>query len=244
MEPQEALREFGLTDLESKVYLSLLKSGETTATALISQLKLYKATVYDILSALERKGLVAHVQKKNHRVYYSLNPDKLTELLKEKMDALQQVHPILKGYYSTNKPQREISVLVGKDGFRSMMNDMATEEKEILSFGSSLQVFSVMRHRSIQQIKSFNKKSLHPKTLLVDKPEVRKGAEEVKRMIPNIEIKYYPPEFNSPVAFNIYGDKLALNIWEDEIVVIMIEDAAIANAFRGYFRMLWSLAKD
>jgi sugar-specific transcriptional regulator TrmB len=55
---QESLKDFGLTDKESEVYIYLAKSCMQKAGAISKQLRMHKAQVYHILGNLRSKGLV------------------------------------------------------------------------------------------------------------------------------------------------------------------------------------------
>lgn len=55
---QEALKDFGLTDKESEVYIFLAKSCMQKAGTISKQLRMHKAQVYRILTNLRSKGLV------------------------------------------------------------------------------------------------------------------------------------------------------------------------------------------
>ena len=57
------LEEVGLTPNESKVYLSLIELGSSSATQIIQKTGLHRAVVYDLLERLIEKGLVGHAIK-------------------------------------------------------------------------------------------------------------------------------------------------------------------------------------
>lgn len=54
----KTLRDFGLTENESKVYIFLAKKGIIKAGEVSANLKMHKAQVYRILKTLQSKGLV------------------------------------------------------------------------------------------------------------------------------------------------------------------------------------------
>ncbi|MBI2672600.1 hypothetical protein HYX16_06720 [Candidatus Woesearchaeota archaeon] len=48
---------------------------------------------------------------------------------------------------------------------------------------------------------------------------------------------------NSPATTTIYGNKIAFFIWSDPILSILIESERMAEAYRNYFNILYSIAK-
>jgi sugar-specific transcriptional regulator TrmB len=56
---QTTLSGIGLNDKEIKVYLALLKAGKTTPAALSKTTKINRPTVYNVISSLQLKGIIA-----------------------------------------------------------------------------------------------------------------------------------------------------------------------------------------
>jgi len=52
METIEALRKFGLSEKEAKVYLSLLGSGKVLASEIAKKTNIHRQLVYDLLERL------------------------------------------------------------------------------------------------------------------------------------------------------------------------------------------------
>ncbi len=244
MEPKDVLKQFGLTDTETKVYLTLLKLGETTVPEIVKKVKAYKANVYDALDKLEKKGLVTHL-KKEHRMFYTpLNPEKLYKILDSRKESLESVFPILDKFYKAKKTDREVNILSGRDGIKTIFNDMHTLRKDIYTVGSSLQLFSVMEHRAVQFLNKLDKDNFKVKVVMVDKKEIRQQASELHRYLPVAEFRFYPEKFFSPVTFAVYGNRAVMMIWDEEPLAIWIKDRSIAEAFRNYFAMIWMVSKD
>jgi hypothetical protein len=63
--------------------------------------------------------------------------------------------------------------------------------------------------------------------------------------IPYSKVKYLPEKYASPLAVNIYGDKVAIILWSKETpLAIVIKNRAIAEGYRKYFEFMWKVAKD
>jgi len=57
------------------------------------------------------------------------------------------------------------------------------------------------------------------------------------------EFRYYDDISESPAVTNIYGDKVAIIIWTENPEAIIIENAAVAKAYKSYFDILWKNGK-
>jgi len=54
--------------------------------------------------------------------------------------------------------------------------------------------------------------------------------------------KFVDREVVSNVVTNIYGDKIAIIVWDEEPEGVIIENAIAAKAYRSYFDFMWKNA--
>ncbi len=54
------------------------------------------------------------------------------------------------------------------------------------------------------------------------------------------EVKFLPPEFQSPLQMTFYKNKLYISIWSDNPVGFFIEQQGIVDVFKSYFDQLWN----
>ena len=67
-----ALKDFGLSEKEAKVYLTLLREGSCTITPLIKKTQFQKGSLYDMLERLMEKGVVSYPGCSKSSTGYSL----------------------------------------------------------------------------------------------------------------------------------------------------------------------------
>ncbi len=58
----------------------------------------------------------------------------------------------------------------------------------------------------------------------------------------NLNVRYLPEEFSSPMVIWIFSDYVAQVLWDDQIV-FMTKNLKVANDYRKYFHFLWKNAK-
>ena len=95
MELIKTLQEQGLSEKEAKVYVACLELGDTTAGDVTVKSKLPRTLVYDLLSKLIEKGLVAYVIKNNIKYFKASEPQQFIKTLKEKQKGIEEILPQL-----------------------------------------------------------------------------------------------------------------------------------------------------
>ena len=81
---EQALSEFGLSEKEQKVYLSILELGSATANQIAQKSDLNRSTTYDVLKALIERGICSTVIKKKSTFFETVSPRHLIAMLEEK----------------------------------------------------------------------------------------------------------------------------------------------------------------
>jgi len=231
----EILLEVGLTNGEAKIYLALTKLGSSAVSEIAKETKLHRTAIYDFIERLIHKGLVNYVIKNNVRYYKNTEPIKLIELLKDKEHLVEGIIPTLETLSKFNKEDVKVEVYRGKEGIKTILNDIIRTKKECLNFGIDDNSFQ---------------KTLGP---FLDNYFIRTKEAKIKERIityqgtpfvythKHMTYRYIPKEFFNPTATEIYGNKVAIIIWEP-LIIILIENEQLADSYRKHFEMLWMLA--
>src|SRR5213595_4365948 len=82
---KRALKEFGLTEYEVKVYVSLVESGTQAASELSRTASIPYSKIYEILGNLERKGWVETEQGRPSK-YYAKPPSMALDSSRARME--------------------------------------------------------------------------------------------------------------------------------------------------------------
>ena len=86
----EILEQIGLTKTEIKIYLALLKLGQTTTTNIVREAEIHASKVYEFLDKLIQKGLVSYVIKSNKKYFTAASPVFLKEFMREKENKIKE----------------------------------------------------------------------------------------------------------------------------------------------------------
>ncbi len=235
---EKELEKIGLSPNESKCYLALLKIGSASANELSRTSGIHRVSVYDALRGLREKGLISQILKSNKLLFEAGNPEKLNEIISKKEEDLIKVKKILPNLISTfNSPKekQEIHSFKGFAGVRTVLNEMLNSKTEILDFGAEYKIKEFLPYD-------------YPKW---DKERVKRKIK--MRIVANIKIKptkilltnikYVPSEFNSNVSTYIFDNKVALVMWVENPLGIIIEDEEVYKSYKNYFEYLWKTAK-
>ncbi len=260
-----ALKRFGLTDGEIKVYLEALKKDELTPFSISKLTGIPRTTVYDILMGLSLKGLVELKQSdgftKQQTLVKAKNPSVLRTILQNKrkeltsieadiLDVLQE----LKGDYHKNESNANFQFFPGITGAKKVYFDsFSNEDLKLASFTWDLQM----------PMDVFGVKEMNADVSLGSKKRVQ-GRSENKELMPlndwtkhvityqygrdkkyleNMEYRYIEDSsFEVFLRLNIKGNFVRIACaYEDEVWGIKVRSRFLAATFRAVFLQNWKL---
>src|SRR3989338_5969413 len=226
----------GLTKREAQDYLALLKLEEAKAGEIAEHTKEDRTNIYDSLKSLIKKGLVSRVIKGNKTYYRVASPEKLKDYLEEKEKILQEVLPSLNNIYKSYEPKPIIEVCEGKEGIKTVLNDILREGKDFVGFGATDRAGILLPEFTKRYLKEREKRSIKARQLYPEGGKILSSKLSIFKAIPK--------EFSGPATTLIYGDKVAVFMWFIEpIVVVLIKNKEAAKAYRRQFEFMWRIVK-
>lgn len=229
------LQLIGLTKTETKIYISLLKIGKAQAGIISRKTGIHRRTVYDSLERLIEKGLVSYIRENENRFYIAEDPVRIREIINQQKDEIEKVLPDLKIIFNENKQKSETKFYKGKDGIRTVFEDQIEEGKPVFIISTPDYAKEILKYYIPHYTARRIKKQLKLNIIYAGK---KKDSE-----IPNGEVRYLPETYASPVSTNIYADKIAIIVWSNDPVAILIKDKDVAKSYKNYFDLLWNIAK-
>ena len=237
------LEEFGLTQTEEKVYLALLKLGNSPAADIIKKTQLHRTTVYDVLERLISKGIVSYVIQNKIKSYSSVNPSKFLDIASEEKKQAEEKQKLAKRVMEEitlikqeTKAKSLAQIFVGIQGQKTIMQDIIDEGKDFIEFASEGRFEDELSTYTKQWASQRVKKNIKAKLIF------KKGADApIWKMN---KIKFIKEEYQSPTATIVYGNKVAIFIHEEPILIILIESKQLAQSYRNYFKILWDIAEN
>lgn len=240
----EKLKQIGLNEKESKVYIELLQAGDSLVSEISEKTKINRSLLYTVLSDLANKGIVTYIIKNNVRYYRAAEPNKILSLLREKEKIFESILPDLIELHRPRTKKPVIEVLEGKEGIRTILNDLLKIKQEWFAFdvpGKGPEILGPTVH-SFEKERQKNKIIL--KVICVKTEEGIKRGEEFSKM-KYTQVRYAPKPYQSPASNWIYGDRIVIIFWYKEFPFAMrIMDKNLAESYKNHFKILWEASEE
>jgi len=227
MNKEQILQNFGLTESEAQLYITLLTKGESTASQLAKQTSTNRTFTYDRLKKLEEIGLISYTIKDNKKYFNPAPPNQLLSILKEKEEQIKKILPELEKIQTPKKPGPKIEIFSSKKGIRTALNMVLKEKKEVLIHGSIKKFQEVMGSYYNIWNERRAKEKIQTKILTNDDVEVT-----------NAKVSLLTEE-TATTTFT-FSNKLITISWSDIPVAILIEDKEIVNNNKQFFNNIWN----
>lgn len=250
-------REIGLTDGETKVYLSLLRLGETKTGPLAREAKVSLSKVYKILDKLMEKGLAGFVIKGKVRHYTAMEPKRVLDYLENRKSELEEKTRLVKDIIprleterlrSPNKPQAAVyeGFKAVTNLFRNIVDDLnkgetyyvmgayygslpADESKDVPGLRAFFEAHHKRRAKKGVRVKMLANHDLKGKMVL---------SVSLKS-----EIRYLPHYLMTNMTIVFYKNKTSIVIFNKIPVGFLIEGKETVESFSKYFDAFWKIAK-
>ncbi|MBU2523432.1 MAG: hypothetical protein KKE23_04045 [Nanoarchaeota archaeon] len=235
---EEILIELGLSDKEVKVYLALLRLGQSSVTVVSEKANLNRVTTYDILKSLIEQGYVSYAIKEGIKYFEAVDPRRFLDELKERQEKVSSVMKELEGMKSSLKEKPKIEMYEEISGIKSIFQDILNENKEAWFIGAP-KMLDRMEFYFPHFIKQKRKQKIFSRVITSDCKEMR----EYRKTAPKtaMDMRFVDEEIE--ITKIIYGDKVAfLTFREHDSIGIMIGSKDVSDFERTMFEILWKRA--
>ncbi len=246
MELKKILEEFGLSEKETSVYVSLLHLGPSPARMVARNSGVNRGTAYDILRKLVSLGLASFYQKGKHH-FAAEPPEKLVDALEDKQTQLERLKvtitekiPELKSMFAQQGGRPTIRVYEGSKGVKKILEDILNTLKNLKHKEYYVYSASTLKERQMiyKDFPAFNDKrienGINVKTISLGEGGELSGLDD-RRWLKDKKTK------GSTTHELIYGDKIA-HIGLDasgNAIGVIIENSDIYEMQRMIFEFNW-----
>lgn len=253
MDESGVLKEIGLTESETKVYLALIDLGDSTRGEIVSKSHIAGSKIYEVLEKLHAKGLIQIYVSQGIKHFKAVNPKQLLRYLEDKKeniskaeDRISSILPFLLQRFVDSEEDQEVGLLDGLKGLDVLFHDQV----DLLKKGDTCYVIGGTKGAGEESVYTFfrkihvlrQQKGIHTRMLynLAQKQIIESNYSH--REFPLTETRYI--NHISPVAINIFKDRTAIIIFGKKITSIQIISQEVANSILEYFNMLWKQANS
>jgi len=248
---ERVLRELGLTKTEIKLYLALLKLGQSTTTPIIREAGIHAAKVYEYLDKLVEKGLVSYSLQSNRKHFTAASPKVLLSLIRDerrelaaRKDRVERLLPELDRLRQTGKDAIFSETYEGLKGVKTIYEKILSTLKR----GGTQYIIGAPRIGN-ERIEGY--------LLEWHERRIKKGIQckyiydsnvrdygEVRERMAKTDVRYLPRKVISPVWIEVFGDNVVIgHIKGFNAMLLLIQDGVIAKSYLDYFKLLWRISK-
>ena len=239
---EELLKSLGLSASQAKAYIALTQKGELTPPEVASLTGESRTNAYMVLDKLEELRLIEKITNGKRISYQPQNPIALERLAEERRqlfsqteDRVKQAMPQLLSYFYSFTEKPGIRLLQGVEGLKEIYKDTLRTKEDIYFLRTPVEVKTMGEDFFIRYKKRRVELGITTYAFTQDTPGARRHARTDKA---NKMIRTWlePESYTAPVEINVYGDKVALLAYGEDIMGVIIQNPPIAEAMRQVMR--------
>lgn len=245
---EEELKLLGLNDIDIKVYLTLLRLGESLASEIAHKAEIPRASIYDILERLEKEGLVSYISKDFKKFFSAAEPEIIIKNIEYKKQKIKDILPELEKIKKGTSKKTKTEVYEGRRGIQTIMN-LVLEEKELFVLGASRKSIEILPFFVEKWHKERIKRKIKVRIIYNDTEKIRKSLQnpntrEMLGIGKGWNYRFLHMNYLSPIMTIVFGKRVALINWvKDQLLAILIESKDISETYKQYILSLWKIAK-
>jgi len=247
METRSVLRDIGLSGNEAKVYLALMDLGSALAGEITKKSGVNRTNVYDALDRLIEKGLVSYIIKSNRKYFEAEKPERIMNYLEEKQKEItskkkrvSSIIPELELKRKLGKEPHEATIYKGKQGLKSITEDVLKTGKEMMAFGLQGNFVAIFTHYAKQWHMRRVKLKIPVRAIYNEKVRPIK----TKQKFIKVTMRFNKSLYDTPASTWIYGDKVAIVVWSEPIIATLIRSKEVSKSYKQFFEFLWKNSKE
>lgn len=248
----EYLEQLGLSKVEAKLYLLLLKKGPMTVSELAFAASLNRTALYSYVTALLEKGIIAEVKRQAGKKLKATEPDNLHYLIDNQIENLRVLDgkfpDILKTINTnlircTNNEKADVHYYRGRKGLETIIDEvLRTKVLRVYVNLSEAANFFLPSDFDIYDRALKRNKSLKIYELIGDKPDevINFNLSETAKS-GRYFYKFLPSDIGLFAITFIYDNKVAiLNVKNDMCGVIFYNSDYYHNS-KKLFDFIWKM---
>jgi len=236
------LEEVGLSEAEAKIYLALIRLGQSKTGRIIDVTKLQSSTVYHVLGSLLEKGIVTYILKGKVKYFQAESPESFLTFLAEKKKKIENIIPELKDMEKLSRTKQNAKVYEGTKGIIAAFNDILdTMEKGEEYYFFQFPIEKLQNKQVLLFLRNFHLKRSAKgiKVKSIASPECKEIMKETHNL-PKTEVRYL--ENPAPTVVVIYKNKILQLDWGDVPTAFVIKSETIYKSHKKFFLEKWKKA--
>ena len=239
------LKNLGLSEAESTVYLAALELGKALPKHLADKAGVKRPTLYELLPNMLEQGLLSETIIGKRRYFVAEDPQVLMEKKQAEMEHLEKLIPELRILLATSTTRPKIIFYEGVEGAKKIYLDNLRERKPTLNFigleNINPKIDEYAQHYYIpRRIKYGITIDILISGSIKSPYMYLKTDPYALRKVKTIDGK----KFSIPLDAYIYGDNVSFSLWrkDSEPIGLIIRSKEITTTMRSLFNFIWEKA--
>lgn len=237
------LREAGFSEKKAKIYLTILKTGEISASDIAKISKIKRTTAYNLLPELLEEGIVKQGIRNKKKVFYVENPESIEKKYEKRLDLIKTLLPEIKSLQNYKTLRPKITFYEGEDAITGLYDsilDNSYSGDTIFSFTGLKNFHNLVQPEFSQNyIKKRLKKKIKTQIVATDSIEAEKWKKNASKELREIKI-INENNLNFNADIEIYGKKVAIISFDENFIGAIIESEEINKMMRFAFSIIWN----
>jgi len=247
----DILKDIGLTDGEIKVYSALLGIGESTTGPIVDNSRVSVSKVYNILNRLAQKGLVSHIVRGETKYFRAADPSRILDFFEEKEKTLAEekqqlinVIPLLQSQKNSILTEETAQVYDGLRGVQTARERSLRTMKK----GDAMWIIGISKspyEKLSGYFKDFHKRRI-AKGIVCNYlyNDYARDESKVSKGYKLSRVRYMPKDMVTHGWIEVYADTVTIGIIYGKSFSVVIINQAVADSFKNYAKLLWSVSKS
>ena len=236
----ELLMQTGLSEVQAKIYLYLIKHGQSTPAEIATGVDENRTTVYSAAEKLEKLGIITQKDRGKVSAYVPNHPSVLESLAEKRLRSvarqaknLESNLPSLINYYNEYQSTPGATTFYGNEGVK-MIWDKVIATKAPYYFVRS-RYDEVADRDALEEFKNARVQAGIESEDITPSEFTHHTNKEMKDRFLLTRTLLPPEEYDSPVEIDIFGDNVAFINYNKNGMSTLIESPEIADAMRQVF---------
>lgn len=241
---KQKLLQFGLSEEEANVYLTVLELGGSFVSTIAHKAHCPRVNCYYILDSLRKKGLITANLKGNTKFFVAEPPQVLVNQMEAKYQEAKNVLPELLSITNIYAYKPIIRSYEGIEEIKNIFDQTLQAKSEVLGYTNLEALGELLPDYLPTYTQKLVKKRI--KTRLLS-PSTEKARAFIKRFYPKdfpeelVEILFVnPKEFNFENQICIYDNTVAImSLNPNELMGMVVESGVYARTERAVYNLAW-----
>lgn len=240
-----AIKELGLSDYEAEVYVTLLSLGPTTVLEVARKTGMHRTTVYAVVAALKKSGLVHEELNRLKTRIVADDPTKLEVVLEQKRSLFRKALPELVELFNKQGTESELRIYDGieavKSVYSNILKDLKPREEYCAATNHGLWIDLDKEFFT----KFLERRAELPVTNRILLEDTERGLESKKlERNFNEHIRILPKEVTLNTNLVITPRLLMMHPLQEPITAIVLNNPSFIKMQKEFFEVMWNSSRE